>query len=355
MQRTTKVDTNAATTAAQQLMSSSSKAMRQNKNQGSDATVQQGNALTTANAPSASTPDNNNLGANTTQEHGVMDSNASMLLDLGSQAPCFVTNATSQSSPIHGGQTTTHVSGATPPISQATAPTPSTTLPTSQAAAPTPSAIPPGINPSTPPRLNMSGVSGVTEVGTDLLDDQGTSMSVTGSYIPSPSPKRNTQSPDTHQLQQTLHNSASEIVRTCSSSSDSGDGANTFATVLVSNASAVVETVQEGESDDDGEWPEVNLTPRLLNTYNDPNSTCDSGLQELVIDTEDPGCANFAMNVGVLGNASGTPMDGVQNMSFGESTVDGGNTDDGTGGNEGVASSHNFDPSDPVVMAALLT
>jgi len=58
------------------------------------------------------------------------------------------------------------------------------------------------------------------------------------------------------------------------------------------------------------------------------------------------------MNVGALGNASGTPMDGAQNVSFGKSTVDGGDTDDGNGGNEGVASSHNFDPNDPVVMAA---
>jgi len=226
----------------------------------------------------------------------------------------------------------THVSGATPPISRATAPTPSTTMPTSQAAVPTPSAIPPGINPSTPPRLNMSGISGVMEVGTDLLDDQGASMSVTRSYIPSPSPRRNTQSPDTHQLQQTLRNSASEIARMYSSSRDSGDGANTFVTVLASNALAVVETVQEGESDDDGEWPEggewpeVNLIPRLSNAYNDPDSTYDSGLQELVIDTKDPGRANFAMNVGALGNASGTLMDRAQNMSFRESTVEGGNT-----------------------------
>jgi len=61
------------------------------------------------------------------------------------------------------------------------------------------------------------------------------------------------------------------------------------------------------------------------------------------------------MNVGALGNASGTPMDGAQNMSFGESTVDGGNTDEGCEGNKGVASSNNLDPSDPGVMAAMLT
>ena len=129
-----------------------------------------------------------------------------------------------------------------------------------------------------------------------------------------------------------------------------------YATLLASNTSAVVETVQESGSDDEEEWPEVNLNPRLSNAYNDPSLTYDSGLQELIIDTEDPGCANFAMNAGALGNASGTPMDGAQNMSFGESTVNGGDTIDRNEGNEGVVSSHNGeDPSDPDVMAALLT
>ena len=70
-----------------------------------------------------------------------------------------------------------------------------------------------------------------------------------------------------------------------------------FATVLASNTSAIVETVQEGGSDDDEEWPEVNLNPRLSNSYNDPSSTYDSGLQELIINTEDLGCTNFAMNI----------------------------------------------------------
>jgi len=122
----------------------------------------------------------------------------------------------------------------------------------------------------------------------DLLDDQGTSMSVAGTFVPSPSPRRNTQSPETHQLQQTLRNSASELVRTYSSSSDSGDGASTFASLQASNTSAIVETVQEGRSDDDEEWPEVNLGPRLSDAHNDASSMYDSGLQELIIDTEDP-------------------------------------------------------------------
>ena len=62
------------------------------------------------------------------------------------------------------------------------------------------------------------------------------------------------------------------------------------------------------------------MDPRLLNEC-DPSSTCDSGLGELHVDAEDPGIADFALNVGALGNASGTPMDGVQNLSCGgEST-----------------------------------
>jgi len=250
-----------------------------------------------------------------------MDSNASMLSDLGSRAPRFVTNTTSQSSPVHGSRTTTPTSGATPPISQATAPILSAILPSGQALTLAPSTVPPGINLSTPPRLYTSGISGVTDVGTDLLDDQGTSMSVGGSYIPSPSLRRNTQSPEMYRFQQTLRNSAMATVVRSDSLGDSGDGTNTFATLLANDTSAIVETVQEGGSDDYGEWPEVNLNPRLSNAYNDPNLTYDSGLQELVIDTNDPGRANFVLNVGVLGNASGTPMDGAHSDGRGTKYV----------------------------------
>ena len=56
---------------------------------------------------------------------------------------------------------------------------------------------------------------------------------------------------------------------------------------------------------------------------NDVDSVYESGLQGLVIDTNDPGQENFAMRVGALGNASGTPLDGSQDMSFGESIVGG--------------------------------
>ena len=78
---------------------------------------------------------------------------------------------------------------------------------TSQVATPTQDTALPGFNPDTPPRLNRSSVSGATEVGTDLLDDQGATTSgasVAGALIPAPSPRQNTQSPETHQLQQTL-------------------------------------------------------------------------------------------------------------------------------------------------------
>jgi len=181
-------------------------------------------------------------------------------------------------------------------------------------------------------------------------------MSVGGLCIPSPSLRRNTQSPETHRLQQALRNSAMATVVRSDSSSDSGDGTNAFAAPPANDTLAIVETVQEGGSGDDGEWPEVNLNPRLLNACDDPNSTCDSGLQELVIDTNDSGRANFALNVGALGNASGTPMDGAQNVSFGESTVDGGHTIDGDEGNKGAASDCNCqDLSDPDALAALLT
>ena len=95
MQRATKAVANAVADASRQLMNGGLKATRQNKNQGWDAAVQQGNVSTTANAPSASAPDNSNLGANATQECGAMDLNVSMPLDLGSRAPRFVTNTTS--------------------------------------------------------------------------------------------------------------------------------------------------------------------------------------------------------------------------------------------------------------------
>jgi len=120
MQRTSKVVANAATAVARQLMSSGSKAIRRNKNQGSDATVEQGDESTTANAQNASASNNYESGVNTTQEHAIVDPNASLLSDLESRAPRFTTNMTDPTTPT---------SGATPSASPAPAPASSNQAP----------------------------------------------------------------------------------------------------------------------------------------------------------------------------------------------------------------------------------
>ena len=189
-----------------------------------------------------------------------------------------------------------------------------------------------------------------------------------------------------------------------------------------------METVLEGGSDNDdqtpeGQWPEgeglakdlandvqdclglakdiandaqVDLSTRLSRLSSTPTTTnavhnsglqslstrptnaptetdaCDSGLQDLVIDTNDPGRADFVISVGALGNASGAPLDGSQNMSFGERRVDeqraiDGNNNNANNNNEGMlvhsrsesSMSYNapsgFDPHDPEVIAGLMT
>jgi len=192
--------------------------------------VQQGDASTIVNAPSTSVPDGSNSGTNATQECGLMDPDASLLSELGSRTPCFGTYTTNELSPIHN-----------------------------QVTSPTQSIAPPETNHSTLPRLDTSGNNEVTVTGMDLLDAQGvtaSSTSVVRTHIPAPSPRRSTQSPVTHQLQQTLRNSASEQVRVCSSSSDSGDGASAFSTLEANNNLTIVETVLEGDSDNDNQWPE---------------------------------------------------------------------------------------------------
>jgi len=194
-----------------------------------------------------------------------------------------------------------------------------------------------------------------------------------------------------HQLQQTLHNSASEQVRTYSPSGDSGNGASAFSNWEANNGPTIVGTVPEGDSDNDDQWPEGQwpegdgLAEDLADDVQVDLSTCqssaptgtgekyDSGLQELVIDTNDPGGADFVISVGALRNASGTPLDGSQNMSFGERTVDEKHAIDGNNDNEGgreykgmlmysgseSSASYNtpsgFDPSDPDVIADLMT
>jgi len=73
-----------AIAGVQRAMSSDAKAMRRGKNQDAGATVQQGQASTVANVTSTGAPGNSNSTANATQEHGVMDPDASLQSDPGS-------------------------------------------------------------------------------------------------------------------------------------------------------------------------------------------------------------------------------------------------------------------------------
>jgi len=264
--------------------------MRRGKNQDSDATVQQGDestmvqqddASTTVNAQSTSVPDGGNSGNNTTQEHGVMDPNALMLSELGSRTPRFGSCTANEFSPIHN-----------------------------QVASPTQSIVPSEASPSSSPRLNTSGNNEVMVTGMNQLDAQGamdSGASVLGTHVPAPSPRRSTQSPVTHQLQQTLRNSASEQVRKYSPSSDNGNGASAFANWEANNSPTIMETVPEGDSDNDDQWPEgqwpegdglaedladnaqVDLSTRQLSAPTEAGEKYDSGLQELVIDANNPG------------------------------------------------------------------
>jgi len=354
-------------TGVRRILDSGSKVMRRDKNQDSNATVQQDNASTmiqqdvtsmTVNTSSISTPDGGNSGNNATQEYGVMDPDASFLLELGSRTPQFGTNTRNEFSPVH-----------------------------SQDLSPTQSVDPSEINLGSPPRLNPSGNNNVTLTGMDLLDTQNVTASndsVVGTHIPAPSPRQSTQSPVTHQLQQTLRNSASEQVRrydysSPTHSSDGGDEASAFSTSDANNPT-IVETVLEGNSDDGDRWREgeglagdladdaqVNLIPRPSVASGETGTAYDSGLRTLAVDTNDPGRADFVISVGALGNASGAPLDGSQNMSFGENATDRRRSVDGNNGNDGMmvysgsesSTSYNtpsgFDPSDPETLADLLT
>jgi len=176
------------------------------------------------------------------------------------------------------------------------------------------------------------------KVGPDLLGVQGattatSSTSVVGTLIDAPSPRQNTQSPETHQLQQTLRVSTSEQLRMCSPAHDGENndyGTSAFSTLGGSDALIIVETVQEGGSDNDpkdledadlGNDVRVDLSTRMSNAPNDAQSVHESKLHDLVINAKDPGQANVVMGVGALGSASGTPLDGSQDMSFGKSAV----------------------------------
>jgi len=237
----------------------------------------------------------------------------------------------------------------------------------------------------------------MTVTGMDLLDTQDASAnnnSVEGTHIPAPSPRRSTQSPVTHQLQQTLCNNAHEQVSgfnysSPARSSDGNDGASAFST-FNADSPTIVETVQEGSSDDGDGWPEqqaglagdtankvqVDLIPRASCAPNKAGIAYDSGLQtlaentteNLVIDmNDDPGRADFVISVGALRNASGTPLDGSHNMSFGEIALDGRQAVNENNGHDGMAAyggsdsstsyatPDGYDSSDHEVIVRLLT
>ena len=128
-------------------------------------------------------------------------------------------------------------------------------------------------------------------------------------------------------MQQTLRNSANQQVRMCSPAQDGGDGASLCSAQGANNAPTIVETAQEGGSEDSLEEYQdglevVNPSDEVrVDLHNDANSGYDSGLRNLVVDTNDPEHADFVMRVGALGNASGTPLEGTHDMLFGESTV----------------------------------
>jgi len=196
----------------------------------------------------------------------------------------------------------------------------------------------------------------------------------------------------THQLQQTLRNNACEQVSgydysSPARSSGDGDGASAFSTFGANNPT-IMETVQEGNSDDGNGWPEgeglaegfaddvqVDLIPRTSGTSDGAGTSYDSGLrtlaadtaENLVIDTNNPGRADFVISVGALGNASGTPLDGSHNVSFGENAINGRQATNENNGDDGMAmysgsdsstsydTPSGYDPSDPEVIANLLT
>jgi len=111
-----------------------------------------------------------------------------------------------------------------------------------------------GINPSALPRLNTSDASEASSVGTGPSNVQGmtttaSNTGVAGTITDAPSPRQNTQSTETHHLQQTLHGSTSEQVRMCSPTQDSGDSASVFSAPGANSTLTIVETVQEGGSE----------------------------------------------------------------------------------------------------------
>jgi len=410
VQRTLTDTASAISTRVRRVLDSGAKIIRRNKNQAASETVQQDTTSTTVNAPSINTPDVSNLGNNATsmtvntpsintpdgsnsgnnagQGYGAIDllQDASFLSDFGALASQALQATQTSQNPRTGMNVMLEFS----PIGN-------------QVASPVGSDVASGINLNTPPRQN-SPRDNVAMTGMDLLDTPDATAGnddIVGTLIPAPSPRRSTQSRATHQLQQTLRNNATEQALRYDSASptnsnNSGNATSVFSAFGANNRTITVETVQENSDDGDG-WPEgdhelagnnaddnaqVNSAPNSSKADDETgiayNSTTANGVDSasshavgnLVINTSDPGRGDFVISVGALGNASGTPLDGLHNFSFGERTVVKQDTIDGDkqpneckgmlvhSGSESSASYNTptgFDPSDPEVIGDLLT
>jgi len=248
------------------IFDSGSKVVRENKNrdsldtvqqdliateqQGSNATVHQDDASTmiqqddmsmtiqqdvtsmAVNTPSINTPDGSNPRNNAGQEYGAIDvlRDASFLSDLESRASQVEMNTMDGFSPVQGQNLSSSQGGFSPVQGQNLSPSQDGfSSAQGQNLSPSQGASPSDINLSSPPRSSPSGNDNITMTGMDLLDTQDASAnsnSVVGTLIPAPSPRRSTQSPVTHQLQQTLRNNAHEQVNgfDYSSPARSGNG-----------------------------------------------------------------------------------------------------------------------------------
>jgi len=248
VQRTLTSTASAISTGVRRVLDSGAKIVRRNKNQATSAAVQQDDAFVamqqdpdatsmTVNTPSINTPDGSNSRNSAGQEYGAIEvlRDASLLSDFGALASQASQVSQTSQNPRNGTNAVLEFS----PIGN-------------QVASPVGSDVASGINLNTPPRQN-SPRDNVAVTGMDLLDTPNTTASnddVVGTLIPAPSPRRSTQSPATHQLQQTLRNNANEQVlrydsASPTSSNNSGNATSAFSTFGANNRPITVETVQE--------------------------------------------------------------------------------------------------------------
>jgi len=239
VQRTLTDTASTISTGVRRVLDSGAKIMqRRNKNQATSPTVQQDDAFVamqqdpdatsmTVNTPSINTPDGSNSGNNAEQGYGAMDvlRDASFPSDFGALA----SQASQASQTSQNSRAGTNTALELSPIGN-------------QVASPVGSDVASGINLNTPPRQN-SPRDNVAVTGMDLLDTPNMTASndgVAGTLIPAPSPRRSTQSPETHQLQQTLRNNANEQVlrydyASPTSSNDGGNATSAFSTFGANN------------------------------------------------------------------------------------------------------------------------